>query len=64
MNNLKIGMKVLCDLHQWSKVHILTGLREKQGFAEIDNQFFWPIYSVFPYDKYKHLISHGNIKSI
>ncbi len=48
MKEIKIGMKVYCDLHHQSKEHVVTGLRAGSGFAVIDNKFYWPISQCFP----------------
>lgn len=48
MTKIQIGMKVYCDIHSRSKKHTVTGLREKLGWAEIDNEFLWPLSSCFP----------------
>lgn len=49
MNEINLGMKVYCDLHHKSKIHTVTGLDEKNGWAIIDGKFQWPIKSCFPY---------------
>lgn len=45
---IRIGMEVYCDLHSQSRKHIVTGIKGSVGWAEIDNDFFWPIADCFP----------------
>lgn len=47
MNKIKVGMRVYCDIHSQSKEHIVTHISEERGFAEIDNDFWWPIDQCF-----------------
>lgn len=47
---LEEGMEVYCDIHPYSKKHVITSLKhaEETGFAVIDNEFFWDVNSCFP----------------
>lgn len=50
MNEINVGMQVYCDLHHKSKLHTVTGLDLKNGWAFIDRSFHWPIRSCFPFE--------------
>ena len=41
-------MEVYCDLHPFSKKHVVTDILEDKGWAIIDNYLYWPIFSCFP----------------
>ncbi len=43
-----VGMRVYCDLHSKSKIHIVTGIKRESGWVIIDNDFHWPLRSVVP----------------